>query len=357
MSFSTELDIGGFKINQKSRVFIIAEISANHGQDIDIALRSIEAAAKTGADAVKLQTYTPDTITLNCDNEFFRIKHGTIWDGRTLYDLYKEAHTPWSWHKRLIDKAKSLGMICFSSPFDHTAVDFLEELEVPAYKIASFEITDIPLISYVASQGKPVIISTGIANEADIKLALEACLAEGNQQVCLLKCTSSYPAPVEESNLRMIKDFNHRFGVITGLSDHTLGITVPVVSVALGAKIIEKHFILDKSMGGPDASFSLDFSEFSTMVRAVREAESSLGEISYTPTEKMKSGRKFSRSLFISKAIKKGEIFNEKNIRSVRPGDGLPPVYYKDIVGKSASQDLIAGQPLSGKDIDNWNPK
>lgn len=330
-------------------VFIIAEISANHNQDFDIAVKTIQAIKKAGADAVKLQTYTPDTITINCDNEYFRIKHGTLWDGKTLYELYKEAYTPWEWQPRLKKIAEDSGLICFSSPFDNSAVDFLEKMEVPAYKIASFEITDIPLIEYVASKGKPVIISTGIAELNDIKQAVNACRRNGNNQVALLKCTSSYPAPVEEANLLTIPDMEARFDCVTGLSDHTLGIIVPISAVALGAKIIEKHFILDREIGGPDAAFSLEPAQFSQMVKSVRDAEMSLGKINYELSEKVKKNRVFARSLFVVKDVKKGEEFTEKNVKSIRPGHGLSPAVYQEVMGKIARQNIQAGTPLSGE--------
>ena len=275
------MKIGTFEISNASSVFIIAELSANHNGSLDTAIETIKAAKRAGADAIKFQTYTADTITIDCDKDDFIIKD-TVWGGRKLYDLYKEAYTPWEWHKELFEVAKEEGLICFSSPFDKTAVDFLEELEVPAYKIASFEITDIPLIEYVASKGKPVILSTGIAEQADIELALDACRRMGNNDIALLKCTSSYPAPINEANMVMVRDLAERYGVISGLSDHTMGATAPVVATCFGAKIIEKHFILDRSIGGPDASFSMNEEEFSAMVKAVREAESAIGRIDYT---------------------------------------------------------------------------
>ena len=338
-----------FKI-LKERVFIIAELSANHNGSLENALETIRAAKRAGADAIKLQTYTPDTITIDCDKDDFKIK-GTIWDGKKLYDLYKEAYTPWEWHETLFATARKEGLICFSSPFDKTAVDLLENLGAPAYKIASFEITDIPLIEYVASKGKPVIISTGIAGLEDIELAINACRRMGNEQIILLKCTSSYPAPIEEANLAMIPDLAKRFRVIAGLSDHTLGITVPVAATVLGARVIEKHFILDRSIGGPDASFSLDEKEFTAMVKAVREAEVAVGKVDYTITEKMKKSREFSRSLYVVKDIKAGELITEENIRSIRPGYGLHPKYYKEVLGKRAKVDLERGTALEWKDL------
>lgn len=326
--------------------FIIAELSANHGGDVEIAKETISAAKRSGADAIKLQTYTADTITLNVKSDDFRIKQGTHWDGQYLYDLYKEASLSWEWHKPLFDLAKEEGLVCFSSPFDHTAVDFLETLNVPAYKIASFEITDIPLIKYVASKGKPVIISTGIAGLEDIELALLTCRAAGNNDITLLQCTSAYPAAPEDANLLTIPDLKKRFNVNVGLSDHTIGIEAPVVAVALGAKVIEKHFILDKKIGGPDAHFSLDEHEFKKMVEAVRTAEKMMGHVDYEMTAKKLKSREFSRSLYIAEDIKAGETFTEKNIRSVRPGFGLHTRYYDDVLGKKANSDLTKGTAL-----------
>ncbi|WP_323027644.1 pseudaminic acid synthase [Gelidibacter japonicus] len=323
-------------------VFIIAELSANHNGSIDIAKETIRAAKRTGADAIKLQTYTADTITLDSDKEDFVIE-GTIWEGRKLYDLYQEAYTPWEWHAELFRTAKEEGLVCFSSPFDKTAVDLLESLNNPIYKIASFEITDIPLIEYVASKGKPVIISTGIAEYDDIKLAIETCRKAGNNDITFLKCTSSYPAPIDEANLVMMQRFAKDFKVKVGLSDHTLGTTVPVVATALGATVIEKHFILDKSIGGPDASFSLDEKEFTEMVTAVRNAEKALGKESYDLTEKQKAGKAFARSLYVAEDIKAGEVITEKNVRSVRPGFGLHPKFMPEILGMRANQDLEKG--------------
>ena len=289
--------IQDFDFNKDNSVFVIAELSANHNGSLETALKTIRAAKRTGANAIKLQTYTADTLTIQSDKDDFIIKSGSIWDGKTFYDLYKSAYTPWEWHEELFNCAKEEGLICFSSPFDKSAVDFLENLSVPAYKIASFEITDIPLIEYVASKGKPVILSTGIATSEDIELALDACYRMGNQNIALLKCTSSYPAPIEEANMAMIPDFKERFKVIPGLSDHTLGSTVPIVATTLGARIIEKHFILDRSIGGPDASFSMNEKEFTEMVKAVRETEKAVGVVSYEPTQKQIKGRAFRVSL------------------------------------------------------------
>jgi pseudaminic acid synthase len=336
------MKIDHFNIDEHSPVFIIAELSANHNGSLETALETIRAAKRAGADCIKLQTYTADTMTIACDADDFII-HGTIWDGSNLHKLYQQAYTPWEWHAELYKAAKEEGLVCFSTPFDKTSVDFLESLNSPAYKIASFEITDIPLISYVASKGKPMIISTGIAETEDIELALKTCRDAGNNQIALLKCTSSYPAPIEEANLVMVKDLKEKYGVVSGLSDHTLGITAPIVSVAMGAKIIEKHFILDRSVGGPDASFSLNESEFKAMVDAVREAEKSIGSIDYHLTEKQKEGKVFSRSLYVVTDVHAGDAVSETNVRSIRPGHGMPPVHLKDIIGKTFNKDLKKG--------------
>lgn len=332
--------------NVESRVFIIAELSANHNGSLETAKETIKAARRAGADAIKFQTYTADTLTIDCDKEDFLIK-GTIWNGRNYYQLYKDAFTPWEWHEELFRVAAEEGLVCFSSPFDKTAVDFLESLNVPAYKIASFEITDIPLIEYVASKRKPVIISTGIATIEDIELAIQACKRVGNTDIALLKCTSSYPAPIEEANMSMVGDLANRFGVISGLSDHTLGSTAPIVATCFGAKIIEKHFIIDRSIGGPDSSFSMNEEEFSAMVKAVREAEKAIGVIDYSLTEKQTQGRDFSRSLYVVEDIKAGDIVTEENVRSIRPGYGLHPKYYKEILGKSVKKDIGKGERFS----------
>lgn len=344
------MKIANFQIEDNTPVFIIAELSANHNGSLETALETVRAAKRAGADCIKLQTYTADTITIDSHKEDFLIK-GTIWEGKNLYDLYKEAYTPWEWHAEIMKVAKEEGLICFSSPFDTTSVDFLETLNVPAYKIASFEITDIPLIEYVASKGKPIIISTGIATIEDIELALEACHRMGNFDIALLKCTSSYPAPIEEANMCMVKDLAERFNVITGLSDHTMGATVPVVATCFGAKIIEKHFILDRSVGGPDASFSMNEAEFSEMVKVVREAELAIGKVDYTLTEKQQKGKDFSRSLYVVEDIKVGEIITKKNVRSIRPGFGMHPKFYYDVLGKIAKQDIDKGEPLSLTDL------
>lgn len=342
--------IGHLSLDKNSPSFIIAELSANHNGSIETALETVRAAKRAGADAIKLQTYTADTITLKSIKEDFKIQ-GTIWEGKYLHALYLEAYTPWEWHKEIFDEAKRVGLICFSSPFDFTAVDFLETLDVPAYKIASFEITDIPLIQYTASKGKPIIISTGIAEYEDIALAVKTCRDAGNNQIALLKCTSSYPAPIEEANMRMVQKLAEDFNVVTGLSDHTLGSIVPIVSVCFGAKIIEKHFILDRSVGGPDASFSMNESEFKEMVIAVRQAESAIGIESYELTEKQLAGKVFSRSLYISKDVKKGDILDETSMRSVRPGYSLHPKYYYELLGKKALKDFTIGDRIKKEDF------
>lgn len=337
------MKIGNFEISEKSKVFIIAELSANHNGSLETAINSIKAAKRAGADCIKFQTYTADTITIDCESSDFIIKD-TIWGGRKLYDLYNEAYTPWEWHDKLFTIAKDEGLECFSSPFDKSAVDFLEKLRVPAYKIASFEITDIPLIEYVASKGKPVIISTGIAEIEDINLAIEACKKQNNHQIALLKCTSSYPAPIDEANMSMVKDLANRFNVIAGLSDHTIGSTVPIVATIFGAKIIEKHFIIDRSIGGPDASFSMNENEFADMVRNIRDAELAVGQVQYSLTEKQKKGKNFSRSLYVVQDIKEGEVITDKNIKSIRPGFGLHPKYFSSILGKKINKELFKGE-------------
>ena len=329
------------------KCFIIAELSANHGGKLETALETVRAAKRTGADAIKIQTYTADTITLDSEKEHFKISQGTHWDGMYLHDLYKEASLPWDWHKEIFRVAKEEGLVCFSSPFDHTAIDFLEELETPIYKIASFEITDIPLIEYAASKQKPMIISTGIAEVSDIELAIETCKKVGNNDITILKCTSAYPADPTDANLLTIPDIKSRFGVKVGLSDHTMGIVGPVVAIALGATVIEKHFILDKKIGGPDAHFSLDEKEFTEMVQAVRTTEEMLGKIDYEMTEKKKKSRQFSRSLFIVEDVKSGDKITKENIRSIRPGFGMHPKYLSEVLGKEFNQDFEKGTPMT----------
>lgn len=340
------MKIGSFDF-ASGKTFIIAEMSGNHNGDINIAKETILAAKRSGADCIKLQTYTADTITLNVKSDMFKAQKGSAWDGQYLYDLYQKAHTPWDWHAELFDLAKELGLIIFSSPFDHTAVDLLEKLNAPAYKIASYEITDIPLIAYVASKKKPIIISTGIADAEDIDLAIKTCRDSGNDNIIILKCTSSYPSLPEDTNLITIPEITKRWNVMSGLSDHTMGIEAPVVAVALGARVIEKHFILSRDMGGVDSHFSLDEREFGQMVIAVRTAEKMLGKVDLEMDEKKKNNRQFSRSLFVTKDLKSGDILTNENIRSVRPGNGLHPKYYKSVLGKKATKDITAGTPLS----------
>jgi len=343
----TKIDIGGKLVGEDEPVFVVAELSANHLKNFELAVKTIEAMKDSGADAVKLQTYTPDTITIDSDNDFFKIKQGMLWDGKTLYELYKEAYTPWDWQPKLAKIAKGLGLICFSSPFDKTAVDFLEKMGVPAYKVASFEITDIPLIEYIASKKKPVIIATGVATLDDITEAVNACRRIGNNRIALLKCTSAYPTPFEEVNLKTIPDLEQKFGTIVGLSDHTKGISVPIAAVALGARIVEKHFILDRKLGGPDSEFSLEPKEFKNMVMAIRETEKAVGKVSYELTEKAKKSRDFVRSLFVVTDIKADGMFTETNVRSIRPGFGLPPKHLPQILGKRAKIDITRGSPLT----------
>jgi pseudaminic acid synthase len=328
----------------EDKVLIIAELSANHNNDFDLAVKTIEAMAKSGADAVKVQTYTADSLTLNVNNEYFGPRKEGLWKGLTPYEVFSEGSMPYDWQPKLKKIAENLGMLFFSSPFDFEGVDFLESIQVPIYKIASFEISDIPLIKHVAKKGKPVIISTGVADLSDITLAVEACRSVGNDQITLLKCTSEYPAPIDAANLLTIPDLKKRFNVNVGVSDHTMGSIVPTVAVSLGAAVVEKHFILDRSLGGPDSSFSMEPQEFAEMVKSVRQAEAALGKVTYDVSEKNKLRR---RSLFVIKDIKAGEPFTINNIRSVRPGHGLHPKYFEEILGKVAKKNLLKGEPLS----------
>ena len=339
------IEIAGRKIGRRYPTYIVAEMSANHHQNFERAAEILKAAKECGADAVKLQTYTPDTITIDCRNEYFQIK-GTIWEGRNLYDLYREAFTPWEWQPRLQEIAMELGLDLFSTPFDHSAVDFLEQMQVPAYKIASFELVDLPLIRRVAQTGKPIIISTGMATLAEIDEAVRTAREAGATQIALLKCTSAYPAPSEEMNLRKIPHLSEAFQVPVGLSDHTLGIAIPIAAVALGACIVEKHFTLSRSILGPDSSFSLEPHEFKTMVEAIRTAEKSFGSVSYAVTEREAASRVFRRSLFVVQDMKAGDIFSEENVRSIRPGFGLPPKYYDTLLGKQVKKDVKKGTPV-----------
>lgn len=340
------MKIGNYHIDEDSPCFIIAELSANHNGSLQTAIETIKSAKRAGANAIKLQTYTPDTITIDCDKDDFVIK-GTIWEGQNLYKLYQQAYTPWEWHEILFKTAKDEGLICFSSPFDKTAVDLLESLNTPAYKIASFEITDIPLIEYTASKMKPIILSTGISTQEDIRLAIDACLRVGNNNIALLKCTSSYPAPIDEANLKMVKDLASRYEVISGLSDHTIGSLAPIIAICFGAKIIEKHFIIDRSIGGPDSTFSMDEKEFTDMVHLVRQAESAIGKVNYELTEKQKISRAHCRSLYFVNDIENGQTISLENVRSIRPGFGLHPKFLNSILGKRVQKDFKKGDRVS----------
>jgi N-acetylneuraminate synthase len=342
-----QIKIGARTVGPGEPVYVIAEISANHHQKFDEAVKIIRAAKEAGADAVKLQTYTPDTITMQSDKEYFRVGGGTIWDGRSLYELYGEAYTPWEWQPRLKQVADDLGLDLFSTPFDATAVDFLEEMKVPAHKIASFELVDIALIQRVARTGKPLILSTGMATVEEIEEAVEAARQAGATEIALLQCTSSYPAAPDEMNLRTIPELARRFGVPAGLSDHTMGIAVPVAAVALGACIIEKHLTLSRSEPGPDSAFSLEPHEFKAMVNAVRVAEKALGEVHFGCSPKEANSRLFRRSLFVVQDVKRGELFTADNVRSIRPGHGLHTRHLQEVLGRQAGCDIERGTPLS----------
>lgn len=325
------------------KTFIIAEMSANHNQHKEIALETIRAIKQAGANAVKIQTYTADTITLDCDKPEFICGPG-LWEGERLYTLYQKAYTPWEWHEDIFRVAREEGLVCFSTPFDKTAVDLLESLDNPVYKIASFEITDIPLIKYIGSKRKPVIMSTGIAMEEDIQLALDTLRGEGCNDITLLKCTSAYPAPIEDANLLTIPDMKKRFGCKAGLSDHTMGSTVPMAAVALGADVVEKHFIIDRSIGGPDADFSMEAKEFKAMVEDIRKVEMALGTVKYPTDPAQIKGRMACRSLYVAEDVKAGDEVTEKNVRSVRPGYGLHPKYLPVVLGKRFAQNYLKGE-------------
>lgn len=340
-----QIEIAGRPIGPGHSPYVIAELSANHNGKLETALRIVEEAKKAGADAVKLQTYKPDTITLNCDSEDFKIRGG-LWDGRTLYDLYEEAHMPWDWHKPLFDHSRQLGITIFSSPFDFTAIDLLEDLNAPAYKIASFEAVDLPLIKYAASTGKPMIISTGMADAEEIQEAIDAAREGGCKQLALLHCVSGYPAPAEEYNLRTIPDMIERFGLVTGLSDHTLGNTTAITSVAMGASIIEKHFTLDRSGGGPDDSFSLEPAELADLCQATKTAWLALGRVDYGRKSSEQGNFKFRRSLYFVKDMKAGDMITAECVRSVRPGNGLPPKVFDVVVGAVVKCDVSFGTPV-----------
>ncbi|HAV2022556.1 TPA: pseudaminic acid synthase [Citrobacter koseri] len=340
------IEIAGRKIGADFPPYIIAELSANHNGDINTAFRLIEIAKESGADAIKIQTYRPDTITIDCNKEDFQIKDG-LWKGKSLYQLYEWAHTPWEWHQKLFEKAKEVGITMFSSPFDFTAVDLLEELDAPAYKIASFELVDLPLIRYVASKGKPMIMSTGMADEHEIQEAIDAAYGAGCKELVVLHCVSGYPAPAEDYNLATIPDMAKRFNVITGLSDHTIDNTTAVASVVLGANIIEKHITLDRNGSGPDDSFSLEPKDLVALCRDAKTAWMALGRVNYERKESEKGNLKFRRSLYVVKDVKKGEKLTSENVKSIRPGYGMAPKYYDDILGKHARVDLKYGTPLS----------
>ncbi|MBR1391528.1 MAG: pseudaminic acid synthase [Lachnospiraceae bacterium] len=344
-----KITINNRVISENMPTYVIAEMSGNHNNSYDRAVEILRAAKESGADAIKLQTYTADTITLDCSDPCFQITQGTLWDGTTLYELYKKAYTPWEWQPELKKEADKLGLDFFSSPFDFSSVDFLEKLDVPAYKIASFEITDIPLIKRVAALGKPMIISTGIAYLADIELAMQACASVGNDNVILLKCSSEYPTPYEDINLKTMVSMSETFDCIVGLSDHTMGGTVATAAVALGAKVIEKHFTLSRADGGVDAAFSMEPDEFKKMVEEIRITEKALGRVTYELTYKQKREREHSRSLFIAQDMRAGDILNETNLRSVRPGNGLHTKYYEELLGKKIRENAKKGTPVS------WN--
>jgi len=344
--------IGSKAIGEGAPAFIVAEISGNHNQDYNRAVEIIHAAKEAGADAVKLQTYTADTITIDCDDECFQINEGTIWDGTTLYKLYQEAYTPWEWQPRLKEEANKIGLECFSSPFDFTSVDFLEKMDVPAYKIASYEINDIPLIRKIAKLHKPMIFATGIAYPEDIERALSVCRQEGNEDVILLKCVSSYPTPYEAVNLNVIPTLAKTYDCLTGISDHTMGTIVSAGSIPLGSKMVEKHLTLKRSDGGPDSAFSMEPEEFKQMVTDIRILEKALGSSEYVLTDTQKLEHGGSRSLFVVKDIQEGEILTPENIRSIRPGNGLHTMYYEKVLGKKAKHFLKKGTPLAWELID-----
>lgn len=345
------IEIAGRKIGSDYPPYIIAELSANHNGDINTAFRLIEIAKESGADAIKIQTYRPDTITIDCDKEDFQIKDG-LWKGKTLYQLYEWAHTPWEWHQKLFEKAKEVGITMFSSPFDFTAVDLLEVLDAPAYKIASFELVDLPLIRYVASKGKPMIMSTGMADDKEIQEAIDAAYGAGCKELVVLHCVSGYPAPAEDYNLATIPDMAERFGVITGLSDHTIDNTTAIASVVLGVNVIEKHVTLDRNGGGPDDSFSLEPDELMALCRDAKTAWQALGRVNYERKESERGNVKFRRSLYVVKDIKKGELFTTENIKSIRPGFGVAPKFYDHFIGRTANCDVNRGEPLKFDFID-----
>lgn len=342
------MQINGRPIGLDARPYLIAEMSGNHNHSLDRALEIVDAAAESGADAIKLQTYTADTITLDCDGPGFVIEdENSLWNGRRLHELYAEAHTPWDWHSPIIERARAHGLDCFSSPFDFTAVDFLEDLGVPAYKIASFESIDLPLIRKVAETGKPMIISTGMASVVEIGEALRTCHEAGNEDVCILKCTSTYPATPENTNIRTIPNMRDTFGCEVGLSDHTMGTGVAVGAVALGAVLIEKHFTLRRADGGVDSAFSLEPEEFQALRDETERAWQALGQVTYGGTKAEEGSRQFRRSLYVAEDMAEGDVFTEANLRSVRPGFGLPPRHYDVLLGKRVNRALTKGTPVS----------
>lgn len=346
------IDMNGKQIGGDSPCYMIAEMSANHAGSIDRAIEIIHAAKDAGADCIKIQTYTPDTITIDVDNEFFRIKDGK-WKGENLYNLYKKAFTPWEWQGRLKEEAMTAGIDFLSTPFDKSAVDFLEQIGVGSYKIASFEVVDIPLIKYIASKRKPIIMSTGMATLGEVEEAVNAVRSQGNNDLCLLKCSSAYPAIPKHMNLKTIKHMEETFQVPAGLSDHSLGSVAAVTAVAMGAKVIEKHFCISREIENPDASFSMEPSEFKKMVEDVREAEKAMGRICYDISKEEKASRSLRKSIFVVKDIKQGETLSEENIRVIRPGYGLPPKYYEDLMGKKARKDVGKGTPLDWSVIES----
>jgi pseudaminic acid synthase len=347
-----QITIDGRVIGAHVPPYVIAELSANHNGQLLLAMRLIEEAQKAGADAVKLQTFKPDTITLNADSEEFKIRGG-LWDGRTLYELYEEAHTPWTWHKPLFEHARKVGITLFSSPFDNTAIDLLEDLNAPAYKIASFEAVDLPLIQYAASTGKPMIISTGMADAEEIQEAIDAARQGGCKELAVLHCVSGYPSPAEDYNLRTIPDMVQRFGLVTGLSDHTLDNTTAITSVAMGASIIEKHLTLDRSGGGPDDSFSLEPADLAALCHGAKTAWQSLGQVDYGRKSSEQGNVKFRRSLYFTKALACGTQIQPGDIRSVRPGFGLPPKFMSQLIGRRLNREVAAATPVLPCDLDD----
>lgn len=338
----------------KNKVFVVAELSANHNNNFDLAVKTIESMAKSGADAVKVQTYKPESLTLDANNEIFGPKTEGIWKGQRPWDILSIGSMPYEWQPKLKEIAEKLGLTFFSTPFDKHGVDFLESFGNPIYKVASLEVNDIPLIRYIASKHKPMIVSTGVADDNDIRTVIDTCREAGNTDITLLKCTSEYPAPIERANLLTIPDMKKRFGVEVGLSDHTMGSIVPVVAVSLGATVVEKHFILDRNLGGPDSAFSMEPHEFKDMVDLIRQAELAMGKVTYDVPEKDKNRR---RSLFVVEDIKAGETLTPSNIRSIRPGFGLAPKYFDMIIGKRAKINLKKGKNLEWSDIDNVYPQ